>query len=195
MGTKHYPVRMFSDCIYDFVVDEKTMKRPQEWPAYRKSQWQQWREDFSIVASKPSPFVKNASRWSEHWQGQSEKDCTWKFAKTEDLFALCSRLFPLEQKDRRNAVCRDLIATADSDPDFFKKTVTGDETWCFAYDPTTKCQSAAWIEETSPQPKKLRFTETERKKSSPYFATQVCLKTKFSAHYDINCFFKLRFDF
>jgi len=56
-----------------------------------------------------------------------------------------------EQKDRRNAACRDLIATADSDPDFFKKIVTGDETSCFAYDPTTKRQSAAWVGETSPQ--------------------------------------------
>jgi len=49
-----------------------------------------------------------------------------------------------------------LIAIADSDPDFFKKIVTGNET-CFAYDPTTKCQSAAWVGETSPQPKKLQF--------------------------------------
>jgi len=41
----------------------------------------------------------------------------------------CSRFVPHsltpEQKDRRIAACRDLIATADSDPDFFKKT--GDE--------------------------------------------------------------------
>ena len=28
------------------------------------------REDFSIVASKPSPFAKNASRRGENWQGQ-----------------------------------------------------------------------------------------------------------------------------
>jgi len=45
-----------------------------------------------------------------------------------------------------------LIATADSDSDFFKKIVTGDETY-FAYDPTTKRQSAAWVGETSPRPK------------------------------------------
>ena len=42
---------------------------------------------------------------------------------------ICSRfvqhtLAP-EQKDRRTAACRDLIATADSDPDFFKKILTG----------------------------------------------------------------------
>jgi len=60
---------------------------------------------------------------------------------------ICSRLVPHsltpEQKEWRIAACQDLIATADSDPDFFKKIVTGDETWCFACDPTTKCQSAA----------------------------------------------------
>jgi len=53
-----------------------------------------------------------------------------------------------EQKDWRTAACRDMIATADSDPNFFKKTVTGDETWCFAYNLTTKRQSAAWVRET-----------------------------------------------
>jgi len=60
-----------------------------------------------------------------------------------------------EQKDQRIAACQDLIATADSDPDFFKKTITGNEMWCFAYDPTTKRQSATWVGETSPWPKKL----------------------------------------
>jgi len=76
---------------------------------------------------------------------------------------ICSRFFPHsltpEQKDRRIAACRDLIATADSDPDFFKKIVTGDGTWCFAYDPTTKRQSAAWVGETSPRPKKIAISE------------------------------------
>ena len=128
---------------------------PREWPAYRVSQWQQCREDFSVVASKLSPFTKNASRRGEHWQGHSEKHCSWRFAKTEDLFALCS-LTP-EQKDRIIAACRDVTATADSDPDFFKKTVTCDETWCFAYDPTTKRQSAACVGETSSRPKNCDF--------------------------------------
>ena len=68
-----------------------------------------------------------------------------------------------EQKDRRITACRYLIATADSDPVFFKKIVTGDETWCFAYDTTTKRQSAAWDGETSPRPKKLRFLKSRVK--------------------------------
>ena len=68
-----------------------------------------------------------------------------------------------EQKDQRIAACRDFIATADSDPDFFKKIVTGDETWCFAYDPTTKHQSTAWVGETLPRPKKLGFQKSRVK--------------------------------
>jgi len=76
--------------------------------------------------------------------------------------ALFHTLTP-EQKDRKIAACRDLIATPDSDPDFFKKIVTGDETWCFVKDPTTKRQSAAWIGETSPRPKKLRFQKSRVK--------------------------------
>jgi len=80
---------------------------------------------------------------------------------------ICSSFVPHsltpEQKDQRIAACQDLIATADSDPDFFKKIVTGDEMWCSAYDPTTKCQSAAWVRETLPWPKKLRFQKSRVK--------------------------------
>jgi len=68
-----------------------------------------------------------------------------------------------EMKEQRFAACRDFIATADSDPDFFKKTVTGDGKWCFAYDPTTKRQSAAWVRETSPRPKKLQLQKSRVK--------------------------------
>jgi len=81
----------------------------------------------------------------------------------EDLLKrkICSHFVPHsltpEQKDRRIAACRDLIAKAVTDPYFFKKIVTGDETWCFAYDPTTKRQSTAWVGETSPWPKKCDF--------------------------------------
>jgi len=88
----------------------------------------------------------------------------------EDLWKpkICLRSVPHtltpEQKDRRIAACRGLIATADSDPYFFKKIVTGDEAaWCFAYDLTTKHQSAAWVRETLPRPKKLRFQKSHVK--------------------------------
>jgi hypothetical protein len=35
--------------------------------------------------------------------------------------------------------------------------ITGDETWCFDYDPETKQESSEWVGETSPPPKELKF--------------------------------------
>jgi len=46
---------------------------------------------------------------------------------------------------------------ADADKKNFNKIITGDETWCFAYDPETKRQSFECVGETSPRPKKLKF--------------------------------------
>ena len=98
----------------------------------------------------------------------------------EDLWKwkICSRFVPHsltpEHNDRRIAACRDLIATADSDPDFFKKIVTGDET-CFAYDLTTKHQYAAWVGETSPRPKKLWFQKSHVKTMLVIFFNWQCV--------------------
>jgi len=46
---------------------------------------------------------------------------------------------------------------ADRDKNFLNKIITGDETWCIAYDLETKQQSSEWVGETSPRPKKLKF--------------------------------------
>jgi hypothetical protein len=52
---------------------------------------------------------------------------------------------------------------ADADKNFFNKIITGDETWCFVYDPKTKWQSSEWVGETFPQPKKLKFQRSRIK--------------------------------
>jgi hypothetical protein len=52
---------------------------------------------------------------------------------------------------------------ADADKKMFNKIITGDETWCFAYDPETKRQSSEWVAEISPQPKKLKFQRSRVK--------------------------------
>jgi hypothetical protein len=62
-----------------------------------------------------------------------------------------------EQREDRVTSCQDIIAMADADTIFFNKIITGDETWCFAYDPETKRQSSEWIGETFPWQKKLKF--------------------------------------
>jgi hypothetical protein len=50
--------------------------------------------------------------------------------------------------------------------------ISGDETWCFAYDPAAKRQSAEWVGQNSPKPKKLRFKKSRVKKMLIVFSTQ-----------------------
>jgi [histone H3]-lysine36 N-dimethyltransferase SETMAR len=73
---------------------------------------------------------------------------------------VCAKFVPHsltdEQKSSRIAHCTDIISTARNDVNFLKSIVTGDETWCFQYDPKTKRQSAEWKTKNSPQAKKLR---------------------------------------
>jgi hypothetical protein len=65
--------------------------------------------------------------------------------------------------EQKVAASRDLIATEDSDSVFFNTIITGNETGCFAYDPITKVQSAAWVGECSPRPTKLRIQKSRVK--------------------------------
>ena len=59
---------------------------------------------------------------------------------------LCSRFVPhaltREQTDERAAACQDLLNMINGDKNFMDKVITGDESWCFAYDPETKPQSS-----------------------------------------------------
>jgi hypothetical protein len=52
---------------------------------------------------------------------------------------LCARFVPHsltpEQREDRVTSCHEIIAMADADRKFLNKIITGDETWCFAYDP------------------------------------------------------------
>jgi len=63
----------------------------------------------------------------------------------------------LEQRENRVTSWQDNIATADANINFFNNRFTGDETWCFDYDPETKRQCSKWVSEISPRPKKLKF--------------------------------------
>jgi len=46
---------------------------------------------------------------------------------------------------------------------FLDKVITGDESWCFAYDPETKRQSSEWVDEHSQRPKKMPFQKSKVK--------------------------------
>jgi hypothetical protein len=55
--------------------------------------------------------------------------------------------------DELVAACQDLLHMFNGDESFQDKIITGDESWCFAYDPETKRQSSEWVGEHSPRPK------------------------------------------
>jgi len=59
--------------------------------------------------------------------------------------------------DERVAACQDLLNMTNVGKTFLDKVITGDESWCFAYDPETKRQNSEWVDELSPRPKKIRF--------------------------------------
>ena len=100
---------------------------------------------------------KNDSRIFEHPQTVVLRILKEDFEKRK----LCARfvphsLTPARREDRVTS-CQDTIAMADADKNLFNNIITGDETWCFAYDPETKRKSSEWVGETSPWPKKLKF--------------------------------------
>jgi len=64
-----------------------------------------------------------------------------------------------DQKQRRLHISTDLLRNAE----MFDRVITGDETWCFQYDPETKQQSMQWKTHNSPQPKKACMSRSQVK--------------------------------
>ena len=60
-------------------------------------------------------------------------------------------------------VSRELLDRVTSEPNFLQRVITGDETWVFEYDPTTKRQSSEWQTCHSPRPKKARMSKSRVK--------------------------------
>jgi hypothetical protein len=72
-----------------------------------------------------------------------------------------------DQKQSRVDVCRELKEHLEIDPDLpadlFSKVITGDESWCYAYDPEMKQQSNKWKSSNSPCPKKAQRVKSNVK--------------------------------
>ena len=60
------------------------------------------------------------------------------------------RILTHDQKQRRLHISTDLLRNAEMSD----RVITGDETWCFQYDPETKRQSMQWKTHNSRRPKK-----------------------------------------
>ena len=80
---------------------------------------------------------------------------------------ICAKMVPKllnnDRKKRCMQVCQDILKNFNSNPDFLKKVITGDETWVFEYDPETKRQSLHWKSFQSPRIKKTRQSKSKIK--------------------------------
>ena len=61
---------------------------------------------------------------------------------------ICAKMVPRlltdEQKEWRVGVCQDILTRRETDPNLPGRTITGDESWIFEYDPFIKRQSFEW---------------------------------------------------
>jgi len=64
------------------------------------------------------------------------------------------QLLTEDQKNNCLNVCYDLREQAGNDPQILSNVVTGDETWCYVYDPKKKQVWSQWKTPNSPKAKK-----------------------------------------
>jgi len=69
------------------------------------------------------------------------------------------RILTYDQTQRRLYISSDLLCNAD----MFDRVITGEEMWCFQYDPETNQQSMQWKTQNSPWPKKARMSQLQVK--------------------------------
>ena len=65
----------------------------------------------------------------------------------------------MTRKKRRLHISSDLLRKVE----MFDRVITGDETWCFQYNPETKRKSMQWKTQNSPRPKKPRMSRSQVK--------------------------------
>ena len=69
-----------------------------------------------------------------------------------------------KMRQNRRAISADnLRLTEDNEEEFYKRIVTGDETWLNYYDPENKRDSMQWKHLGSPTPRKFKVTASADK--------------------------------
>jgi hypothetical protein len=62
-----------------------------------------------------------------------------------------------------------MLECANSDLDFLKTVITGDESWVYGYDPGSEAQLLQWKSPSSPRPKKARQVRSRVKAMLTFF--------------------------
>ena len=89
---------------------------------------------------------------------------------------VASLFVPHELSDDQRHECvqyaKDIIKTVRRNKNFLNLIVAEDETWCFRYDPTTKCQIAEWKSPASPKRKKSLCSKVKSEDNACVFLRQ-----------------------
>ena len=73
------------------------------------------------------------------------------------------RILTPEHKEFRMTTATHLLQCAESDADFLKTIITGDESWIYGYNLETKAPATVWPFPLSPRPKKARYVRSKTK--------------------------------
>lgn len=132
------------------------------------------------VASNPRATVEMLSDELHISEGSVHTILTGKLGKSKICAKFVPHFLTPEQKIRRVAASETLIKMADSDPNFLDKIITGDESWCFQYDPSTKRQSMEWRGRDEERPTKIRAVKSKIKTMLiTFFDTQGIIHREF----------------
>lgn len=99
--------------------------------------------------------------------GISKTQCHVILTDILDMKRVASRMVPktlnILQREHRKMVATEMLANVDSDPNFMKRIITGDETWVYEYDMETAQQSSEWRLKNEPKPKRPRQSKSKVK--------------------------------
>jgi hypothetical protein len=80
-----------------------------------------------------------------------------KYLRKKKVCARFVHFLTPDQKHQRAASSVEFVEMIDDDRNVLKRTVTGDEGWCFLCDPERKRQKATWLSPKKPKAQKVRM--------------------------------------
>jgi hypothetical protein len=99
--------------------------------------------------------------------GVSWSSCQWILSEELQIERVAAQFVPhvltADQKQSRVDACCELKEHLEIEPDLFPKVITGNESWCYTYDPEKKQKSSEWKSLNSPRPIKARRVKSNVK--------------------------------
>jgi len=116
-----------------------------------------------IVREDRRRTIENISLMSGVSWSSVQRILTEDLGMTRVAAKFMPRILTEDHKEQRVEACRQMKNQIELDPNFLSKIITGDESWCYGYDPETKQQSSQWKTPQSPRPKKARQVKSNIK--------------------------------